>query len=443
MAGNDPPPNIDLEHLDDDEFDLEDFVEAMEGLASGTKPKDGLYRKIHVYKTSLYFSINDPESVAGKKFIRNKFATWLSKVKASHMLNGKPLIVTNMEGNVLDVASLPTDSNAFADLVKWKKTNDGSNRNVFLCVAMTMHINFSSLKHSVIEYLKEAQIMMKRNNSLGDKATEMAVIGMCSGMLPDLHLMHFQILLNRKARRVAKTCDPSELEKFGIQADAFGELFLTHGSVSGNSKVFGSVTNNKVVVVECPRLHVGFYMRHLQEIIDKAAWSPDLQKIKFVPFAMKNKEANPEVFAKMIVYNSKANSKKTYFQVLGLASGWFTTKIQRRMIYDCSGITHIDPTDLSVRQGRWRIYCDQENEDDVSKWLEEELVEFCYDQCSDTEFMVPGFETPRLVAKGSKIPPSQMEELVDACNEIFSTDDLADFPELVVKNNPPQATGPR
>eukprot|EP00980_Cylindrotheca_fusiformis_P017435 scaffold5425_cov55-Cylindrotheca_fusiformis.AAC.2 len=258
----------------------------------------------------------------------------------------------------------------------------------------------------------------------------MAVIGWISAMLPDLHLMCLQSMFNLKVRRVAKKCDPDELEKFGIQADERGEIFLTHGSVSGTSKAFGFVTNNRVVVVECPCPKVGFYMRHLQEIIDKAAWSPDLQKVKFVPFAMKNKEANPEVFAKMIVRNSKENDKKTYFQILGVAPSWFTVKAQKRMIAACPKITHVDLTDLSAKQGRWRVYCDKVNEDEVAKWLEAELEEFCFDNSGNDCELIEGFEQPRLVAKASKIPPSQMEELVEACNEIF-TEDLAKFPELV------------
>eukprot|EP00980_Cylindrotheca_fusiformis_P016563 scaffold4965_cov87-Cylindrotheca_fusiformis.AAC.5 len=175
-------------------------------------------------------------------------------------------------------------------------------------------------------------------------------------------------------------------------------------------------------------------MRHLQEAIEEAAWSPDLQKIKFVPFAMKNKDANPEVFAKMLVLNSKENSKKTYFQILGVSHEWFNLKKHRIMIEECPGITHhVDPTELTGKQGRWRIYCDKENEDEVEKWLEEELVEFCYDHMGDMECDIPGFEIPRLVSRGSKLPQSQVDDLVEACNEIFSVEDVNSFPELVQK----------
>eukprot|EP00980_Cylindrotheca_fusiformis_P010902 scaffold2490_cov109-Cylindrotheca_fusiformis.AAC.1 len=443
MAGNDPPPNIDMEILDDDPIDLDDFDAAVKGMGSGTKSRDGFFRKLHDYKTSLYFSIDDPESAAGKKFIRNKFAMWLSKVKASRALDGKPLVVTSLDGNVLDVTSLPTDGQAFADLVGWKKTKEGSNRNVFLCVNLTMHINFASLKHSVIDYLKEALIMMKRNNSLGDQATETAVIGWISGMLPDLHLLCLQSMFNRKVTRLAKKCDPKELSKYGIDPEAEGEIFLTHGSVSGLSKVFGSVTNNRVVVVECPRRQVAFYMKYLQTVIDMTAWSPDLQQFKFVPFAMKNKDAHPEVFAKMIVRNSKENAQKTYFQILGVSPKWFTVKVQKLLLIDCPKITHVDLTDLAGKQGRWRIYCKKEHEDEVAKWLEEDLEEFCLEHCTD-DWVIPGFEVPRLVAKSSKLPPSQMADLVEACNEIF-TEDLVNFPELVPKGGsttPPARTPP-
>eukprot|EP00980_Cylindrotheca_fusiformis_P027513 scaffold20799_cov73-Cylindrotheca_fusiformis.AAC.2 len=442
MAGNDPPPNLDEDHRDYEDIDLEDFEAAVKELTSGTKSNDGLSRKLHFYKISVYLSITDPDSAAGKKFIRNKVATWLSKVKASHALNGKPIIVSTLDGVPLEVASLPHDGDEFERLVEWKTTKPGSSRNVFLCVTMTMHVNFSALKHSIIDHLKAAEIVMKRNNSLGDKATEMSVIGWFSSLLPDLHLLYLQLLINSKMKRTARQCDQSELDKYGIDKNAPGEIFLTHGSVSGTSKVFGSVTNNRVIVVECPRPQVGFYMRHLQEAIEEAAWSPDLQKIKFVPFAMKNKEANPEVFAKMLVLNSKETSKKN-FQILGVSHEWFNLKKHRIMVVaESPGITHIDPTELTGKQGRWRIYCDKENEEKVEKWLEEELVEFCYDHSGDMDFDIPGFEIPRLVSRGSKLPQSQVDDLVAACNEIFSVDDVNSFPELVQKSSsvtqPPQ-----
>eukprot|EP00980_Cylindrotheca_fusiformis_P022686 scaffold9573_cov86-Cylindrotheca_fusiformis.AAC.1 len=102
------------------------------------------------------------------------------------------------------------------------------------------------------------------------------------------------------------------------------------------------------------------------------AWSPDLKKIKFVPFAMKNRKlatrTQEEAFTNMLIYNSKEIAKKTTFQVLGVHADDMH-HLQGPILEACPAISHIDATALTAKQGRWRIYCDKTCAKEVEKWL--------------------------------------------------------------------------
>eukprot|EP00980_Cylindrotheca_fusiformis_P007707 scaffold1634_cov95-Cylindrotheca_fusiformis.AAC.3 len=211
-----------------DDMVVGDHSAAVRDLGSGFSLNEyGHQRKIHSFKTSLYLSIDSPKTAAGSKFIRNRITAWLSHVKSSKALKGQAISITPLNRKRLDVASLRTDGKECEDLVGWKiKLNDSSYKNVFLCVVITTYTKFLSLKHSMIEFLKESQIQMARNHSLGDKAIEMAAIGNLSPALPDLlFLLQLEDGLNRAVMKQAKAkADAAEIKKkYKINVNGPGE----------------------------------------------------------------------------------------------------------------------------------------------------------------------------------------------------------------------------
>eukprot|EP00980_Cylindrotheca_fusiformis_P018578 scaffold6156_cov83-Cylindrotheca_fusiformis.AAC.2 len=251
MADNEPPPNPDGMHPSGVDSAVSDLSDAVKDLGSGAAWNESDGRKIHSFKTSLYLSIDSPGTAAGSKFVRNKIAMWLSKVKNCNATKGLAIAITTLDRKRLDVASLPTDGQECQDLVGWTiRTTEGSYKNVFLCVTITALVKFSTIKHSIIDFLKQSQIQMNRNHSLGDTAIEMASIGTVSPILPDLFLCQIEDTLNRHLMKNARTKgDAAELKMFKIDVKAPGEISLTHSAVSGTSSKFGKITNKRGVVV--------------------------------------------------------------------------------------------------------------------------------------------------------------------------------------------------
>jgi hypothetical protein len=126
-------------------------------------------------------------------------------------------------------------------------------------------------------------------------------------------------------------------------------LLISHGAVRGSSKQHGDVVNSKVVVVECPKNKAGYFLTNIQEALCTFQWSPDLKKVKFVPFALKADPKTKDVFTNMIVYSSMENSKKAYAQILGVSCDDMG-EIRDKLISDSPNITHVEPTRLSEKQ---------------------------------------------------------------------------------------------
>mgnify|MGYP002809810682 CR=1 FL=1 len=217
---------------------------------------------------------------------------------------------------------------------------------------------------------------MKRNHSLGDSSEEMATIGYLSPVHPDLLLANIQTELNTEIQCINAQKDDNYLVEHGLFRGVRGELVISHGAVRGKSKQHGDVVNSKAVVVECPKSKTGYYLQNVQSALRIFHWSPDMQKVKFVPFSLKNDPLTKEVFTDMLVYNSLENNKKAFAQILGVSRD---DMLELRGVLITKGptITHVEPTTLTDKQGRWRIYTSKDKLESLEHWLKANIAGLC------------------------------------------------------------------
>jgi hypothetical protein len=52
----------------------------------------------------------------------------------------------------------------------------------------------------------------------------------------------------------------------------------------------------QAVIVECPKSKATYYLQTVQEALGTFDWSPDMKKIKFVPFSLKANLQTKEIF---------------------------------------------------------------------------------------------------------------------------------------------------
>ena len=435
MADADPPPIVDRNPPDDIDPVVRDFLEAMKATNPGTTTIDAVGRKLYSYKVSLYFSVADP-SVPNA--VRVCFAKWLNELSKFRDLQGADFSVTNCNDELLVVPSLLYDAE-FQKLTGWEKVNSRKMKNVYLCVKMKVSTPFSRLKHRLKPFLFASNTFMQRNHSVGDSSEEMAIIGYFSPVLPDLHLAHLQKELNHEIQYINEQKDDDFLTTHRVRRGVPGELVIAHGAIRGTSKQHGVVINSKAIVVECPKSKSRYYLQTVQKALHVFDWSPDLKKIKFVPFALKADAKTNEIFTNMIVYNSIENNTKAYAQILGVGRDDMLG-IRDLLISECPLITHIDPTHLTVKQGRWRIYTSTGNLDAVEKWLSTNLARLVdsVNMCVP----VPGFEIPRLVVS-SRISSEHVDAIAAVSTTVPALDDGASFPNLVIDRSrrPKSATG--
>jgi hypothetical protein len=428
MADDDPPPKADRIRHDDLDPVVRDFLEAMKVAESGTDPIDGGGRKQFSFKVSLYLSIDDPNV---PNAVRKAFAKWLNELSKFSDLKGSDLQVTNCNDEFLRVPSLLVDL-AFQQLTGWETVKPGKSKNVYICVKMKASIPFSRLKYRMKAYLFATNTHMQRNHSLGDSAQEMATIGYLSPVHPDLLLDNLQTELNKEIQCINAQKDDDFLAEHGIHRGVCGELVIAHGAVRGKSKQLGDVVNTQAVVVECPKNKANYYLQTVQEALRILHWSPDMRKVKFVPFALKSNQKTKEIFTKMIVYNSVENDKKTFSQILGVSRDDML-EVRTLLIDQCPSITHIEPTQLTDKQGRWRIFTSKDKLDTVSNWLKANLASLV----SSLEMRIPvlGFETPRLVLS-NRISSLHVQEIEAIATSVPNLDDAATFPNLVIRRSP-------
>jgi hypothetical protein len=424
MADDDPPPDVDRNHQAAVNPTVLAFLAAMDSTGTEMDAIGPVVRKLFDYKVSLYLSIPDPTIPDA---VRNKFAKWLNQFSQYNDLKGGNLQITNCNDEFIFVPSLLYD-NEFQKLTGWETVKSGATRNVHLCVKIKSAVSFSRLKHRMLPFLFENNILMKRNQSLGDSTAEMATIGYLSPIHPDLLLDHIQLGLNKELQCIKAQQEEDYLVEHGVRRGVLGDLVIAHGSVRGSSKQHGDVVNTKAVIVECPKNKTAYYMKHIQEALRTFDWSPDLKKVKFVPFALKSDSKTKDVFTNMIVYNSLENDKKAYVQILGVSCEDME-ELRDKFIADGPNITHIEPTRLSAKQGRWRIYTSKDNRDNVEKWLTLHLVTTV--NSISMRVPVPGFATPRLVITNS-VSHAQVQDIAAIANTVPDLDNALTFPHLVV-----------
>jgi hypothetical protein len=66
----------------------------------------------------------------------------------------------------------------------------------------------------------------------------------------------------------------------------------------------------------------------------------------------------------MLVYNSLENNKEAFIQILGVSRDDMS-EVPDQLLASGSSITHIEPTNLTDKQGRWRIFTNKVN---LDKW---------------------------------------------------------------------------
>jgi hypothetical protein len=427
MTDDDPPPNVDRRPSNGIDPAVQAFLEAMESTDPGTVPIDSVGRKLYSYKVSLYLSVDDPNV---PNAVRTAFAKWLNELSKFPDLKSPNLKVTNCDDDPLLVPSLLYDD-GFKQLTGWELVNSRKFKNVYLCVKMQASTPFSRLKFRMKTFLHATNIHMKRNHSLGDSSEEMVTIGYLSPVHPELSLDHLQTELNNEIQCINAQKDDDFLADYGIHRGVRGELVIAHGAVRGTSKQHGDVVNSKAVVVECPKSKSGYYVQTVQEALRIFGWSPDLKKVKFVPFALKANSKTKDIFTNMIVYNSLENHKKAYAQVLGVSRDNML-EVRDRLIEECPVITHIDPTQLTEKQGRWRIYTSTDKLDFVEKWLTAHLARLVNSLAMCIP--VPGFDTPRLVVS-NRISSLHVQEIAAIATTVPTLDDTSAFPNLVIRHS--------
>jgi hypothetical protein len=315
-------------------------------------------------------------------------------------------------------------------LTGWERVKPGTSKNVYICVKMKASLPFSRLKHCMIPFLSANKMYMQRNHSLGDSSEEMATIGYLSPAHPDLLLAHIQTELNKEFCSINAQKDDNFLAEHGVHRGVHGEIVIAHGAVRGSSEKQCDVVNSKAVIVECPRSKMGYYVQTVQEALRSFQWSPDMKQVKFVPFALKADVKTKEIFTNMIVYNSLENNKKTFSQVLGVSLDNML-EIRDVIIEGCPYITHIDPTPLTAKQGRWKIYTSKAKLDTIEKWLTENLARMV--ESLDMSIPVPGFQTPRLFVS-NRISTLHVQEIKAIAMTVPNIEDASAFPNLVIRN---------
>jgi hypothetical protein len=433
MADDDPPPKVDRPNPDGVAQTVLDFLEAMKADVPGTRTIDSVDRKLFTYKVSLYFSIDDPRA---PNAVRKVFAKWLNEISKFSDLQGANLRVTNCKDAFLKVPSLLYDKE-FQELTGWETVKPGKTKNVYICVKVKSVSPFSRLKHRMNKFLTSTKIFMKRNHSLGDSSEEMATIGYLSPVHPDLLLDNIQSELNQEIEYINGTKDDDFLRQHGLSGDALGELVIAHGAVRGTSKQLGDVVNSQAVIVECPKNKATYYLQTVQEALGTFDWSPDMSKIKFVPFSLKANLKTKDIFTTMIVYNSMENEKKGVAQILGVSRSDMLD-LRSQLITDGPNITHVEPTKLTDLQGRWRIYTSKDNLDTMSNWLTANLASQV--ESLGMRLPVPGFETPRLVAS-NQISSAHVQDIEAIALTVPHLDDVSAFPNLVIRSRPDKRRG--
>jgi hypothetical protein len=425
MADDDPPPNVDVRRSDAVTDTVQAFLDVMEAGGAGTEGFAPAVRKLYDFKVSLYLSVDDPNV---PNAVHDEFAKWLNELSRFPDLKGANLQVTNCENAFL---SSPTSlrGREFQMLTDWKTTKSGTRQNIYICVKMKCSIPFSKLKHRMRTFLNSSNVFMKRNHSLGDSSEEMATIGYLSPVHPDLVLENIQLELNKEILCINAQKDDDFLAEHSIFRGVLGEVVIAHGGVRCSSKKHGDVNNSRAVVVECPKSKVPYYMQTVQESLRTFNWSPDMKKVKFVPFSLKNDPKTKEVFADMLVYNSLENNNKAFAQILGVSRDDML-EIRGLLITNGPTITHVEPTQLSDKQGRWRIYTSQANLESLETWLKENLAAII--DSLDMRSPVPGFETPRLVS-AHRISSHHVQEIAAIAMTVPNLEDASDFPNLVIR----------
>jgi hypothetical protein len=432
MDDDNPPPNSDTTFLDALDPTVRDFLATMNATGGGTAPIDSASRKQYTYKVSLYLSVDDPNVPLA---VRNAFAqilNELSKFKGAH------IHVTNCNDEPLLVPHLLQDE-GFKQLTSWECVKStGKRHNVYLCIKIKASIAFSRFKHRMLPYLQSSKTLMKRNHSLGDSSEEMATIGYLSPVHPEILLDNLQTELNNEIQCINAQHDDDFLFEHGMSRGVPGELVIAHGAVRGSSKQLGEIVNSKAVIVECPKSKAGFYLKTVQDALRTFQWSPDLKKVKFVPFGLKENSKTTEIFTKMIVYNSVENNKKAYSQILGVSRDDMEG-IRDTMITDGPGITHIAPTTTTDKQGRWKIFTRKGNLDSLDKWLTDNLSRVV--ATVDMRIPVPGFEIPRLLLS-NRLSASLVTDIEAIAMTVPLLEDASAFPNLVVhKPRPSKSRG--
>jgi hypothetical protein len=423
MADAHPPPNLDTTFLDALDPTIRDFLATMQATGSGTASIDAASRKQYSYKVSLYLSVDDPHVPLA---VRNAFALFLNELSK---LKGTHLLVTNCNDEPLLVPHLLQDD-GFKELTGWEIVKPtGKRQNVYICVKIKSSIAFSRFKHRMIQYLQSSKTLMKRNHSLGDSSEEMATIGYLSPVHPEILLGNLQTELNKEIQCINAQHDDDFLFEYGMSRGVLGEIVIAHGAVRGSSKQLGDIVNSKAVIVECPKSKASFYLRTIQDALLTFQWSPDLKKVKFVPFGLKVDSKTTEIFTKMIVYNSVENDKKAYSQILGVSRDDMEG-IRDLLITDGPGISHIAPTTTTDKQGRWKIFTRKDNLDSLDKWLTDNLPRIV--TSLDMRIPVPGFEIPRLFLS-NRPSASLVTDFEAIAMTIPLLDDASAFPHLVVR----------
>jgi hypothetical protein len=425
MADDDPPPNVDRRSSDAVNNPVQAFLDVMEAGGAGSDEIAPVVRQVFNFKVSLYLSVDDPNITNA---VRNEFAKWLNELSKFQDLKGANLRVFNCE-NVFLLGPSLLQGKEFQLLTNWTTAKSGNRQNVYICVKMQSSVPFSKLKHRMKPFLYSTNMFMKRNHSLGDSSEEMATLGYLSPVHPDLRLDNIQMEMNKEIQCINAQKDDDFLAEHGVFRGVLGEIVIAHGAVRVSSKKHGVVNNSKAVIVECPKSKIPYYLQTVQDSLHVFDWSPDMQKVKFVPFSLKNDPMTKEVFTDMLVYNSLENNKKAFAQILGVSRDDML-ELRGELITKGPTITHVEPTTLTDKQGRWRIYTSKDKIDSLEHWLKANIAVLV--ESLDMRSPVPGFETPRCVL-ANRISSHHVQEMAAIAKTVPNLEDDSSFPNLVIR----------
>ena len=132
----------------------------------------------------------------------------------------------------------------------------------------------------------------------------------------------------------------------------------------------------------------------------------------------------------MIIYNSIEKKKKIFAQILGVSRDDMS-EIRSSLMSKGPSITHIEPTNLTDKQGRWKIYTRTDNLHNLDKWLNDNLSLIV--NSIPMRIPVTGFETPRIVASNRfSVSSVHVQEIEAIATTVPDLDDVSTFPNLVV-----------